>query len=137
MPNNCCQKLNFQERLMTELTIFRKMHQFKEAIMLYQSSLERKKFCELKETHLFHLVIKTVFRHAVLYIRTSMCSLCICLLQFLTHEIFLFVTLSFKQCMYRFSERLTDWDKYRQQLHFVANILGLIMINKKKQLPAN
>ena len=39
--------------------------------------------------------------------------------------------------MYRCSELLGDWDKYTQELCFVANILGLIMINKNEQLPAN
>ena len=37
---------------------------------------------------------------------------------------------------YRCSKRLRDWDKYRQELCFVANILGLITLNKNKQLPA-
>ena len=38
--------------------IFRKMHQFKSAILPYLSSLERKNFVNLKETQLFYLVIK-------------------------------------------------------------------------------
>ena len=42
---------------------------------------------------------------------------------------------TFLQTMYRCSERLRGWDKYRQELCFVANILGLIMINKNEQLP--
>ena len=29
------------------------------------------------------------------------------------------------------------WDKYGQELCFVANVLGLIMIMKNEQLPAN
>ena len=34
------------------------MHQFKAAILLYQSSLERKNFVELTRTQLFYLVFK-------------------------------------------------------------------------------
>ena len=33
---------------MTDLTIFRKMHHFKEAILLYQSSLEHKNISEIE-----------------------------------------------------------------------------------------
>ena len=43
---------------------------------------------------------------------------------------------TFLQTMYRCSQRLRDWDKYSQELCFVANILGLIVINKNEQLPA-
>ena len=74
--------------------------------------------------------------HLVLYVRTSMFSLCICLLQFLTHKVSLLLTLIFEQCMYRCGERLRDWDKYRQELCFVAKILHLNMMNKNEQLPA-
>ena len=38
--------------------------------------------------------------------------------------------------MYRSRETLRDREKYRQELCFVVNILGLIMINKNKQLHA-
>ena len=38
----------------------------------------------------------------------------------------------FLQTMYRCSERLMDWDKYTQELGFVANILDLIMINENE-----
>ena len=37
---------------------FRKMHQFKAAILLYQSSLERKNFMKLEKTQLFYLFNK-------------------------------------------------------------------------------
>ena len=36
--------------------------------------------------------------------------------------------------MYRCSERLRDWDNYTQKFCFVANILGLIMINKNETI---
>ena len=45
---------------------------------------------------------------------------------------------TFLQTMYvQMQQRLRDWDKYRQELCFVAKILGLIMTNKNEQLPAN
>ena len=50
---------------MTDDPIFRKMYLFEEAILLYQSSLERKNLVKLKETQLFYLVIKLTKPFAV------------------------------------------------------------------------
>ena len=45
---------------------------------------------------------------------------------------------TFLQTVYvQMQQKLRDWDKHRQELCFVANILGLIMINKNEQLPVN
>ena len=43
---------------MTDLTIFRKMHFFQAAVLLYQSSLEHKKICKIKRDTIVYLVIK-------------------------------------------------------------------------------
>ena len=52
------ESLNFSTRWWHPTRLFRKMHWFKAAILLYQSSLERINFVNLKETHLFLFVIK-------------------------------------------------------------------------------
>ena len=46
---------------------FRKMHQFKVAILLYQSSLEHNYFVKIKETQLFHLVFELTKPYAERY----------------------------------------------------------------------
>ena len=46
--------------------------------------------------------------HLVLNVKTSMFSLCICLLQFLTHKIPLLLTFIFQQFMYRCEKRMRD-----------------------------
>ena len=43
---------------------FRKMHQFKTATLLYQSSLKHKHFMKLKKTQLFYLVFNTKLTQA-------------------------------------------------------------------------
>ena len=53
------ERLTTEARNMVMMTgFFRKIHLFKAAILLYQSSLERKTFVKLKKTKLLHLVIK-------------------------------------------------------------------------------
>ena len=47
-------------KLTGSMIFFRKMHLFKTAVLLYQSSLERKNFVKLKERQLFHSVIKLI-----------------------------------------------------------------------------